>query len=144
MKTKSRTDLVNNLVFFATVIFLIGIIIFLWKDISIGIGEKIWITILLSAVSALMLWLRFGTFYEITDEYLKYQTGPIKGKIKISSIRTLEVGKTMWSGTMPATALNGIIVKFNKYDEIYISPQSNQVFANELLKINSEITVNYH
>lgn len=144
MKFKSRTDLLHNFIVFGTVIFLVAIIILVCSDFSIGIAEKIWISFLLLLVSGYMLWIRFGTAYEITDEFLNYKTGPIQGKIKISTIKTLEAGKTLWAGMKPATALNGIIVKYNKYDEIYISPENNKAFAEEILKLNPEVTVNYH
>jgi len=42
---------------------------------------------------------------------------------------------TMWSGFRPATARKGIIVKYNKYDEIYFSPDSNESFIQALLGV---------
>jgi hypothetical protein len=47
----------------------------------------------------------------------------------------------MYVGMKPAFARNGIIVRYNKYDEIYISPPDNNEFVEELLKINPEIEV---
>ena len=46
-------------------------------------------------------------------------------------------------GTLkPATALKGLIIKYNKYDEIYISPKTNESFVAEILKLNPEVKIN--
>jgi len=47
----------------------------------------------------------------------------------------------MWSGTKPALARNGLIIKFNKYDEIYIAPERNNELISDLLKVNPEIKI---
>ena len=48
---------------------------------------------------------------------------------------------TLWVGTRPATAKNGVIIYYNKYDEIYFSPSDNEAFVAALLEINPEIKV---
>ena len=58
-----------------------------------------------------------------------------------SSIREVVVNQTLWVGTKPATARNGVIIYYNKYDEIYFSPADNEAFVAALLKINPEIEV---
>ncbi len=95
------------------------------------------------AVSVLLLWIFYFTDYKLTDALLIYKCGPLRGKIKINSIKEIVVGKTLWVGLKPATARNGLIVKFNKYDEIYISPETNEMFISEILKRNPEIKIVY-
>jgi len=63
------------------------------------------------------------------------------GKFSVSSIQKIAINKTLWVGTRPATARNGIIIYYNKYDEIYFSPSDNEAFATALLEINPEIEV---
>ena len=41
----------------------------------------------------------------------------------------------------PALATNGIIVKYNKYDEVYLSPRDKDAFIKELLKFNGNIKI---
>lgn len=77
--------------------------------------------------------------YSIDNSYFYYKAGLINGKIAIENIRKIEVGKTLWVGFKPATARKGLIVHYNKYDEIYISPDSNENFINELLQYNPNI-----
>ncbi|NME71839.1 hypothetical protein HHU12_27990 [Flammeovirga aprica JL-4] len=50
-------------------------------------------------------------------------------------------GETLLSGTKAAVACHGLIVKFAKYDEVYISPDSNDSFIEEILKINPDIKI---
>ena len=63
------------------------------------------------------------------------------GKFSISSIHKIAVNQTLWVGTRPATAKNGVIIYYNKYDEIYFSPSDNEAFVAALLEINPEIKV---
>ncbi len=50
-------------------------------------------------------------------------------------------GKTLWVGLKPATARKGLIIKYGKFDEIYISPQTNDEFINRLLELNDAIKI---
>ena len=61
----------------------------------------------------------------------------VNDKIEISKIRKIEKTNSILSS--PALSLDRISIKFNKYDEVYISPKERQSFIDELLKINPEI-----
>jgi len=61
----------------------------------------------------------------------------VNDKIEISKIRKIEKTNSILSS--PALSLDRIAIKFNKYDEVYISPKERQAFIDELLKINPEI-----
>lgn len=89
----------------------------------------------------LLIWMIFGTYYQINETEILYFNGPIKGKIQIKDIQEITANKTLWVGLKPALASKGVIIKYNKYDEIYFSPIDNKAFINELLKINPEIKV---
>ena len=82
-----------------------------------------------------------STHYIITASHVVYKCGFIKGKIKISRIHEIIKGKTMHVGFKPALATKGLIIKYNKYDDIYISPNSNDTFIEAVLKINSNIKI---
>ena len=47
----------------------------------------------------------------------------------------------MWSGIKPALARNGLNIKFNQFDEIYIAPENNDEIITDLLKINPKINI---
>lgn len=97
--------------------------------------------IILGLVIGLMGWLWFDTGYSVDNAFVYFRSGPFRGKLRISSIREVVVGATMWSGFKPALARKGVIVKYNRYDEIYFSPDSNEAFARALRDINPEIRI---
>jgi hypothetical protein len=80
----------------------------------------------------------------LTKTELKYKSGILRGTIQIKDISEIIKGKTFWSGFKAATARHGVIVKYNQYDEIYISPKTNDTFVAKLLELNTEITITTH
>lgn len=103
-------------------------------------GEII-IFLFILLITTFLIWMVFGTYYRITGEYVRYYTGPVKGKISINAIQKIIVGKTLWVGFRPATARKGLIIKYSKYDEIYFSPKNKDKFIEELLRINPSIQI---
>lgn len=88
-----------------------------------------------------ILWIYFDTSYKITEDELYYYSGFVRGKIKISNIREITKGKTMWSGLKPALSPNGLTIRYNRFDKIYISPENNDEVITNLLRINPEIQI---
>ncbi|MGB0524221.1 MAG: PH domain-containing protein [Flammeovirgaceae bacterium] len=141
MKFKSRKDSLFQALMFGCCALFGGIV--LSRTIAQGTVdyEFIWIDLLMLLVVGLLLWLNFGTGYELTQTELKYRSGPIRGKIEIKRIREIIKGKSLWSGLKPATARNGLIIKYDKYEEIYISPETNDTFVNKILELNNNIKI---
>lgn len=127
-----------------TVVILICLstIFFTWWSNTQIFGFNLWLTILLLSIIGIIIWTIKDTFYILTEKELKFKSGFLSGSIKTESIKELEVNKTMWVGIKPATAKRGIIVKYNQFDQIYISPRDNEEFVKELLKIKPEIKIN--
>jgi hypothetical protein len=120
--------------------FLIGIIH------QIMIQGNIILVILLLVICLFFLFLLFGlsrTQYELTHENFTYQSVWLKGKIELDQIREILVGRTQWVGLKPAFARKGLILKFGKYDEIYISPDNNETFIQEILRRNPKIKITF-
>ncbi|WP_309612480.1 PH domain-containing protein [Flavobacterium sp.] len=63
----------------------------------------------------------------------------VNDRIEISKIRKIEKTNSILSS--PALSLDRIAIKFNKFDEVYISPKEKQSFLNDLLEINPNIEV---
>ncbi|MFD2201291.1 PH domain-containing protein [Shivajiella indica] len=91
---------------------------------------------------SLMIWIYFNTYYVLQNNLLKYRSGFLNGEIDIAKINEIHPDKTLWYGLKPALAQKGIIIKYHKFDEIYIAPENNEKFIEELLKINPSILVN--
>jgi hypothetical protein len=97
--------------------------------------------VLLGAPLLFLTWLWASTYYRVDDAYLHYTSGPFRGKIAITAIREIDKNKTLWVGFKPALSARGLIIRYNKWDEIYISPQHKDAFITELLKRNERIQV---
>jgi|SRR5690606_14651689 len=141
MKFDSKKDLLFCTVILGINTFLIGVAVF-----AIVMGEmekdEYWALILIFAVVGLLFWLFFGTDYELSKENgLSYRSGPFRGKISVDRITEIIKGKTLWVGFRPATARKGLIVKYDRFNEIYISPKTNESFIEKILELNGEIKI---
>ncbi|QEC53435.1 PH (Pleckstrin Homology) domain-containing protein [Anseongella ginsenosidimutans] len=139
MKFHSAKSPLFGIAFLGTAFTLLIIVFFdVIKDASLDFNAG---RIFILLIAAFFLWFWFGTYYLIRDGKLIYRSGPISGSVKISEIHMLIKNKTLWNGMKPALATRGIIVKYNKYDEVYISPRNKDLFVEEILKINNKVTV---
>ncbi len=105
------------------------------------IMEMPFILLSLWAPFGLILWSYLTTKYWIKDGHLHYTSAFLKGKIPVTSIRKVVKGKTMWVGLKPALAKNGLIIHYNRFDEIYMAPESNDKMVAELLEIHPSIEI---
>ena len=141
MRFSSRRDLMFSIIYWGSILVLVG-------TSTLGIYNPnlksipVWVHILDGTGIIFLLWLFYGTNYELSDGLLKYKSGPFSGSIEINDIKEIVEGKTSWVGNKPATATNGLIIKHGKFkDEIYISPNSNELFVKEIIKINPEVKI---
>lgn len=91
--------------------------------------------------TGLIFWIYFDTSFKIENKQLIYRSGFLRGFIDISDITEIQKEKTMWFGVKPALSSNGIIIKYNTYDDIYIAPSNNDEMISDLLKLNSNIKI---
>lgn len=139
IRFKSRIGkLVIALFVFSTAVMLVPVIPLLSQEMNL---ENSFIFILILGILGLFIWIIIGTGYDITPTHVFYYSGPMNGKIEVSSIHTIISGKTLWVGYKPATATKGLIIKYNKYDEIYFSPSTNDRFIETILKIKPDIKI---
>jgi len=137
---RTRTDaLFNGLMIFSIAICVIP----MWPLIRSGISEieAIIALVILAATTLMMIAFYTHTYYRIEGDELRWRSSILFGKFSVSSIHKVAVNQTLWVGIRPATARNGVIIYYNKYDEIYFSPSDNETFVAALLEINPEIKV---
>ena len=137
---KTRTDaLFKGLMIFSIAICVIP----MWPLLRSGISgiEAVIAFVILAATTLMMIAFYTHTYYRIEGNELRWRSSILFGKFSISSIHKIAVNQTLWVGTRPATAKNGVIIYYNKYDEIYFSPSDNEAFVAALLEINPEIKV---
>lgn len=80
------------------------------------------------------------TEYTISEDMLHVKSGfLVNKKIDVKTIRKIEHSKSIISA--PALSRDRLLLIYNKFDDILISPNEKQEFIDELLKINPNIEV---
>lgn len=97
--------------------------------------------LIISLTTILVVSFLFNTKYTLSDTHLQYVSGPFKGEIPIESIQKVKTNTTQYVGFKPALAPDGLIIYYNSFDEIYISPDSSESFVKQLLKLNPSIQI---
>jgi hypothetical protein len=108
---------------------------------SQSIIEGKWIGFLLFFGVLFFIWfISKTTSYIIKEDELQVKSMfVVNQKIEISKIRKIEKSNSILSS--PALSFDRIVIRFNKFDDIYISPKQKLAFIDELLSINSSIEV---
>lgn len=90
-----------------------------------------------------LIWTYKITFYKIENTYLHWKSGPFNGKIDITKINKIEYHKGIYVPTIwkPALSHIGLIITYNKYDDIYISPEKQEEFIATLQCLNQNIMI---
>lgn len=106
---------------------------------GVGVGNSIFFIEIMIAL--ILFYISSNVEYELGSKMLKYNCGSSNEEIKINSITSISQVKFKYSGSRPALALNGLLIKYNKYDELYISPDTNEQFINKILEYNKNIEI---
>ena len=129
-------------------IFIITIIIIIAATIPAIINKTIntgfYIVIGINVLSLLLLvYIALKTEYKINNNLLYWQSGPFFGKIDIKTIQKIQHHNGIFVPTIwkPALSQIGLIITYNKYDDIYISPVKQKEFIESLLEINPSIEI---
>lgn len=129
-------------------IFIITIIIIIAATIPAIINKTIntgfYIVIGINVLSLLLLVsIALKTEYKIKNNLLYWQSGPFFGKIDIETIQKIQHHNGIFVPTIwkPALSQIGLIITYNKYDDIYISPVKQKEFIESLLEINPSIEI---
>lgn len=124
------------------VVFLL-VIPFIPKDSSESNKTPIFMIVIFYLIAGMIIWLLVDTNYRINNNKLYYNSGPIRGTIEIENIRKIERWNNWYvtSTLKPALGTDGLIIYYNKFDDIYISPKGKEDFIVALRKINPNIEV---
>jgi hypothetical protein len=106
-----------------------------------SIVEGKWIGFLIFFGVLFFIWfISKTTSYTIKEDELQVKSMfLVNQKIDISKIRKIDKSNSVLSS--PALSFDRIVIRFNKYDDIYISPKQKVEFVEELLSINPSIQV---
>lgn len=86
-------------------------------------------------------WKWTSTGYELQDGVLFYHSGPTNGSVPVNSIRKIETHSRAWGNIHAGLTFRGLMITYNKWDEIFIDPKDQEEFLQELLKLNPEIQI---
>ena len=94
-------------------------------------------------VLGLLTWLILETHYKVDTKNLFWKSGPFNGIIAIETIKNIEFHKglvvpVIWK---PALSHVRLIITYNNYDDIYISPENREEFVQILTQINPNINL---
>ena len=139
MVYKSTISKVNKIIYMVSIVFLILITI-------PSCFEASYAPLLLLAsihilIISFIIWIYTTTFYTIKGTDLDWKSGPFYGKIDITKINKIEYHKGIIVPTIWKLALShiGLIITYNKYDAIYISPEKQEEFIAKLHRLNENI-----
>ncbi len=128
MRVKSKVDvLVTLIIFSAVIIIAVGIMVMPQegKRLSYAFGLP---------VVAFLLWLYFGTYYELRDDYLYCRSGPFVERIPYDRIKSVRQSHNMLS----SMALSAERIEIKQHGKgfilgtTYISPEDREEFMREL------------
>ena len=72
------------------------------------------------------------TYLEISNEELICHTLFYKKRIPLKTIRKVEKLKGLYAGLKFSTSIFGLVVYYNKFDDVFISPADEVVFMDEI------------
>jgi hypothetical protein len=87
------------------------------------------------------VWMWFDTYYLIDGDQFLYRSALVKGSININTIGEVVKDKVQTSGIKPALSTKGITIKYNKWDDIFISPLDIDQFISALKSVNPKIKI---
>jgi len=107
----------------------------------ITILEQAYIVLLiLIALMSYLVWMWYDTYYLINGSQLLYKSALLKGSIDISSIVEIAKNEKIYAGVKPSLSSKGVVIKYNRWDNIFMSPKDIDKFINALKNVNPGIT----
>ena len=144
MRTRFLTEksgLIKFLII-STILILLGLISYLCFIVRMLNIETIIAGILSGLVIFLLLWIWFGTYYQLSKDKLVAASGPFVWYIKISDIDFIRLNQKTFGGMYKATlSMNGMEIRYNKHRSLFISPMQQEKFVNRLKELNTMIEI---
>ena len=144
MRTRFLTEksgLIKFLII-STILILLGLISYLCFIVRMLNIETIIAGILSGLVIFLLIWIWFGTYYQVSKDKLVAASGPFVWYIKISDIDFIRLNQKTFGGMYKATlSMNGMEIRYNKHRSLFISPMQQEKFVNRLKELNTMIEI---
>jgi len=133
MRFETKRD--NTFVFIFLFVFILYTGIAVFSIIKENDYSVIWpFSFVLFALIILFYLIIKTTYFVFEENQLICRSLFLKRSIPYSTIRKIEKQKGLYAGLKFSTAWKGLIVHYNKYDELLISPDQEELFLSELKK----------
>lgn len=137
---KSRRDWIYGSIFLGITLLFAVILVSSYFDTVFW--DWMLMVFILGVITVILLINFFLIKIKIEDEELIVSVIYNVFKINIFKITKIRIGETMWSGFHKCgTATGGLIVFSKNKNDLYITPENQDEFLEELLKINSHIVI---
>ncbi len=85
-----------------------------------------WIILASIAVAGLIVWIMLGTWYSVDRGVLKVVCGPIRWRVPLDEIKSVERTRSPLSS--PALSLDRLLIRYGKRRRIMVSPDDKDGF----------------
>ena len=144
MRTRFLTEksgLIKFLII-STILILFGLISYLCFIVRMLNAETIIAGIISGLVIFLLLWIWFGTYYQLSKDKLVAASGPFVWNIKIIDIDFIRLNQKTFGGMYKASlSMNGMEIRYNKHRSLFISPVQQEIFIERLKELNTKIEI---
>jgi len=94
---------------------------------------------ILIAIMSYLVWMWYDTYYMINGNQLLYKSALLKGSIDIRSIVEIAKNAKIYAGVKPSLSNKGVVITYNSWDDIFMSPKDIDRFINALKDVNPGI-----
>jgi hypothetical protein len=144
MRTRFLTEKSGfiKFVILSAILILLVLISYLCFMVRILNAETIIIGIISGLVIFLLLWIWYGTYYQLSKDKLIAASGPFVWNLKIGDIDFIRLNQKTFGGMYKATlSMNGIEIRYSKHRSLFISPMQQDIFIKRLKELNSTIEI---
>ena len=144
MRTRFLTEKSGMIKFLisSVILVLLGLISYLCFIVRKLNAETIIAGIISGLVIVLLLWIWFGTYYQLSKDKLVAASGPFVWNIKISDIDFIRLNQNTFGGMYKASlSMNGMEIRYNKHRSLFISPIQQEIFIQRLIELNTKIEI---
>jgi hypothetical protein len=135
MRFKTKVDwFYKSIILFLLAVFIVGVVS-IYQDentfeaVIFGLVFLLIISFLIAAI--------FTTHFTFESDHLLCKYSFWKHKIPFATIKKIERQQSfVYAGWKMSTAIKGLIITYNRYDELLISPENEDEF---IIKLNSKI-----
>ena len=92
-------------------------------------------------ITLFFLWIWFGTYYVLDEDYFIWYSGPLRKKIPLKKIVGITENVRSFSGMRPALTFQYVQMRYNRYDDVFIAPENEEAFIADLVRIRPEIKI---